>query len=209
MLTATPPSRRKNGRSKQRVSPPLPRNLRRKAGALIAACIVFAAGALFSRIQTGGEPGKSSPNAPRQQESGYRVTQVPDGDTLVLKTTTGKQQRVRLYGVDAPELHQRSGKAAASYAQGLLKSENVALRVMDTDQYDRAVALVILKDGRILNEELVKAGHAWVYRAHCHEESLCPSWHALERQAKKEGRGLWRDNDPMPPWQWRRQNPRK
>jgi endonuclease YncB( thermonuclease family) len=107
--------------------------------------------------------------------------QAPDGDTIVLKTTSGKQERIRLYGVDAPELHQRGGKAAANFAESLLRSENVSLRVMDTDQYNRIVAIVILKDGRMLNEGLVKAGHAWVYRAHCHDEPMCSSWYALER----------------------------
>lgn len=205
MLTAYPSKKRKNSQSRRQNTPQVPRGLRRKAGALVAAFIIFAVGAVFSKIYPGGE---SSP-APSSTNSGYRVEQVPDGDSLVLRTTSGQKKRIRLYGVDAPELHQRGGKAAANFSASLLKSENVSLRIMDKDQYDRTVAVVILKDGRMLNEELVKAGHAWVYRAHCHEESLCPSWYALERQAKKEGRGLWRDNAPTPPWQWRRQNPRK
>lgn len=210
MLTVYPSKKQKTGqlrksRKKGRQSPQIPWGMRRKAGALVAALIIFAAGTLFSKFHTGSD---NPDGVPAPTGAGYRVVRVGDGDSMDLRTSSGKKERIRLYGVDAPELHQKGGKAAADFAERLLSSKNVSLRIMDKDQYGRTVALVILQDGRVLNEEIVKAGHAWVYRAHCHAEPMCSTWYAHERQAKKEGRGLWHDNNPTPPWQWRRQNPR-
>ncbi|CAK7072919.1 MAG: hypothetical protein DELT_01971 [Desulfovibrio sp.] len=191
---------------------------RRMAGFVAALVIAGAASIAGNFFQESPQPStrRNAPAATRQgtaqtggEEAGFRVTEVPDGDTIMVRASSGKKTRVRLYGVDAPELHQRAGKAAAKFAQGLLKSETVSLRVMDTDQYGRTVAVVILRDGRALNEEMVREGHAWVYRAHCHDEPMCSSWYGLERHAKKQGVGLWRDANPTPPWKWRQQNPRQ
>ena len=137
-----------------------------------------------------------------------RVIQVADGDTVVVHTGMGKTERVRLYGVDAPESAQRGGAEATAFASSLLLFASVSLSEMDRDQYGRSVALVRLDDGRLVNEEMVREGHAWVYRAYC-REAFCAKWLALEHQAKKQGRGLWRQDKPTPPWQWRRANPRR
>lgn len=136
-----------------------------------------------------------------------RVVQVPDGDTLVVLTDGGNFTRVRLYGVDCPESRQRDGPEAVEFSRNLVFLQPVTLKVMDTDQYDRAVALVRLADGRTLNEELVRAGHAWVYRRYC-DAPFCAAWLDLERAARKQRLGLWRDKNPQPPWQWRRAHPR-
>ncbi len=137
-----------------------------------------------------------------------RVIKAPDGDTLVMMTEGGSFDRVRLYGVDAPELHQKGGEAAAAFARDLALYKQVTVSVMDTDQYGRKVVLLRLPDGRTVNEELVRAGHAWVYRRYC-SRSFCADWVDLEQQAKKRGLGLWADKNPQPPWQWRRAHPRR
>ena len=173
----------KKRRGKRRVS----RWIGRKLIALVVGSLVIAAGFQFTK---------------------GRVIQVADGDTIVVHTDLGKTERVRLYGIDAPESKQRGGAESTHFARDLLFLETVSLSVTDTDQYGRAVALVKLKDGRIANEEMVRAGHAWVYRGYC-REAFCASWLALERQAQKKGLGLWRQSKPMPPWKWRRNNPRR
>lgn len=137
-----------------------------------------------------------------------RVVQVADGDTLVVHTSMGKTDRIRLYGIDSPELGQRGGDEARAFAEDMLLFSPVSLSVLDKDQYGRGVALVRLEDGRIANEEMVRAGLAWVYRAYC-REAFCAKWLALEHQARKQGLGLWRHANPTPPWQWRRANPRR
>ena len=136
-----------------------------------------------------------------------KVLRVADGDTVDV-LIGGKREKVRLYGIDAPESAQAGGREAADFAAKFLLFETVSLSVVDRDQYGRSVALVRLEDGGIANEEMVRAGHAWVYRNHC-REAFCAQWLALEYQAKKAGLGLWRRGKPVPPWQWRRNNPRR
>jgi len=64
------------------------------------------------------------------------------------------------------------------------------------------VALVAVNK-RLLNEELVKAGYAWVYDYYC-SEPICESWKNFQLRAKFDKRGLWADPNPIPPWEFRR-----
>jgi endonuclease YncB( thermonuclease family) len=50
-----------------------------------------------------------------------------------------------------------------------------------------------------VNAEQVRAGYAWVFRRYGEDALLL----ALEAEAKAARRGLWRDAQPVPPWQWR------
>jgi endonuclease YncB( thermonuclease family) len=135
-----------------------------------------------------------------------RVVSVADGDSLSIFSGKGVQERVRLYGIDCPELAQNGGEEARAFTRSLVFLEEVRLNVMDTDKYERSVAVVTLADGRILNEELVKNGHAWVYGAFC-DTPRCLYWRGLEKQAKAQKLGLWRDKKPLPPWIWRKRKP--
>ena len=54
-----------------------------------------------------------------------------------------------------------------------------------------------------LNEAIVKACYAWVYRKYCVAD-FCPGWLELEKMAKVRGLGLWGHGDAVPPWEFRR-----
>ena len=136
-----------------------------------------------------------------------RVISVADGDTITFLTSSGERQKIRLYGVDCPESQQAGGKAATEFTSSLVLFANVKVQTMDTDRYNRAVAIVTLDDGRVLNEELVKNGHAWVYSAYC-KTARCAYWQTLEAKARAGRIGFWRDKKPVPPWQWRRRHTR-
>ena len=136
-----------------------------------------------------------------------RVISVADGDTITVFASSGGRQKIRLYGVDCPESAQAGGKAATEFTRSLALFSKVKVQAMDTDRYNRTVAIVTLSDGRTLNEELVKNGHAWVYRAYC-KTAHCPYWQTLEAKARADRLGLWRDKNPVPPWQWRRRHTR-
>ena len=131
-----------------------------------------------------------------------KVVSVADGDTVTIVTQGGSLQKVRLYGVDCPESGQAGGREAAAFTSGLILFQEASLETVDTDQYGRSVALVTLADGRVLNRELVAAGHAWVYRQYC-RKAVCASWIRLEADARQQKRGLWRQKNPVPPWKWR------
>jgi endonuclease YncB( thermonuclease family) len=131
------------------------------------------------------------------------VISVTDGDSLVFLSRSGQTLKVRLYGVDAPEYDQPGGAEAKKFVSKLVLFEHVDLREFDEDRYGRVVALVSLEDGRTLNEELVRAGHSWVYTAYC-RSSFCPRWRILEREARQSKIGLWKGQKPVYPEKWRR-----
>ena len=135
------------------------------------------------------------------------VTEVADGDTLVVLSEKGAPIRVRLFGIDAPEYHQTGGREAAAFARNMLLGKQVTLATVDEDKYGRAVAVIHLPDGTNVNKAMVGAGHAWVYRQFC-KEYFCAAWIYQEYQARQQRHGLWREQNPQEPWEWRRHHPR-
>ncbi len=130
------------------------------------------------------------------------VVAVNDGDTLVVRSG-GRNLRVRLAEVDAPELHQPYGYQARELLSRLVLERTVRLEVVTVDQYDRLVAHVRTEDGRDVGEELLRAGLAWWYRQYSRNRFL----QQLEQQAREQRRGLWAEQDPVPPWLYRRMHP--
>jgi len=102
------------------------------------------------------------------------VVGITDGDTItVLNSKTLKDVKVRLYGIDTPERGQAFNKRARQLTSKTVYGKVVEVKVMSTDRYGRTVAM-IFADRTLLNEELVKAGLAWVYEFYC-SEPICES----------------------------------
>ena len=57
-------------------------------------------------------------------------------------------------------------------------------------------------DGKSLNEEIVKAGFAWVYNKYC-KKPICGQWKQYENTARGRKIGLWSMKNPVPPWEYR------
>ncbi len=139
-----------------------------------------------------------------------QIVSVHDGDTItVRRTDSGQKVKIRLYGIDCPELPGRSwgaqpySKKARNFLRGILPvGGRASVLDMGCDKYSRTVAGVVsLPDGAVVQEKLLEEGLAWVYPKYCPD---CRQWRELERQAKEDRRGLWREKTPMPPWEWRR-----
>lgn len=133
---------------------------------------------------------------------GDRVVGVKDGDTFEL-LQGGQTVTVRLYGVDTPEKNQAYGQRAKQFASDLAFGKNVRLIEHNKDRYGRTVGTIILPDGRSLNEELVREGYAWHYKAYSKDKNLAN----LEADARRFKRGLWQDPNPVAPWDFRKQKP--
>ena len=73
----------------------------------------------------------------------------------------------------------------------------MSAKVMDLDRYRRAVSVLRLS-GRDLNEEMVREGHAWAYRRYL-GRPYASRYIGAEEEARREGRGLWRQANPHPP----------
>ena len=131
------------------------------------------------------------------------VVQIQDGDTLTVKTERDRLYKVRLADIDAPEMGQPFGKPARRLAVDLALEKTVRVNYTFKDKYGRLIGEVFLPDGKLLNEEMLKAGLAWHYRVkHPHSSFL----EKLEYEAWKKNLGLWVQETPVPPWEFRREN---
>lgn len=131
-----------------------------------------------------------------------QIVSVSDGDTLTV-LHDGRQEKIRLYGVDSPEKDQEYGQKAKEIAKILTTGRNVDVTTMAKDHYGRTVGLVSV-DGQSLNEMLIQNGFAWVYRQYC-KERFCSAWLGLEERARQQKKGLWAGSNIVPPWEWRHQ----
>ena len=127
------------------------------------------------------------------------VVGVHDGDTLTV--LVDKQQiKVRLAEIDAPELRQPYGNRSKQGLHELCYQELAEVKQVARDRYGRSVGTVKCRDTDA-GAHQVALGLAWVYDRYSKPNS--PLYH-LQESAKAEKRGLWADNDPVPPWEWRK-----
>lgn len=128
-------------------------------------------------------------------------TRCLDGDTIdVLCDKTA--YRIRLYGIDAPELRgQPHGQDATKRCSELCFGKKVKVHVVKQDNHDRTVGKVELPDGSDLSETLVKDGWAHWYEAYAKRDTKLRE---LQDEARKARRGLWKDKEPIEPWKWRK-----
>ena len=133
-----------------------------------------------------------------------RVVGVSDGDTVTVLTSESRQFRIRLSGIDAPEKKQAFGTHAKETLARQLFGQAVVIEWSKSDRYGRILGKIEV-GGVDANLEQLRAGSAWVYTQYLRE--LAPADRVLyldaQRQAQSEHRGLWRDSEPEPPWQWR------
>ncbi|WP_338053579.1 thermonuclease family protein [Pseudorhodobacter ferrugineus] len=113
---------------------------------------------------------------------------VVDGDSLVVAG-----ERVRLFGIDAPELKQRCDVSGRNWACGAWSKETLAKIVgqgvlrceaLERDRYGRMVARCMVS-GRDVSAQMVLAGAATAYLRYSRDYT------GAEAQAKREARGLW------------------
>lgn len=135
---------------------------------------------------------------PVQEKSGI-VVAVFDGDTIEILDANKQTLRIRFNGIDAPEKAQAFGNAAKQYLSDLCYKKQVRVVIRDVDRYGRSIGDVYL-NGTHLNREMVRAGLAWHYKQYSKDEELA----RLENEARLNKVGLWRESDPMPPWNFRR-----
>jgi len=124
------------------------------------------------------------------------VEKVHDGDTVTVEGV-----RVRLFGIDAPELSQPGGRQSRDYLASLALGRVVRIERRDTDAYGRLVGVVVLPGGDEAGAMMVKAGHAWVYTLYC---DRCYGLKLAQAAARMRGLGLWAAPRPVPPWKWRK-----
>jgi endonuclease YncB( thermonuclease family) len=137
-----------------------------------------------------------------------RVVGVADGDTITVLDADNVQHKIRLAGIDAPEKKQAFGNSSKESLSDLAFDKMVDVETSKRDRYGRQIGKVLV-DGRDVNLVQVERGMSWFYRQYQREQSPNDRrlYEAAEDAAKAGKRGLWRDVDPVAPWEFRRNKP--
>lgn len=133
------------------------------------------------------------------------VTAVYDGDTLKVRFPTGKEEKIRMIGVDAPEIgtedDQTRLKALFSkrFAFKFLYKKKVKIEYdwEKRDKYGRLLAYIWTKDGTFFNEFVIQQGFASAYTRFKYKSEYKKRFLKAEESAKKRGNGLWK-KEPFP-----------
>jgi micrococcal nuclease len=147
------------------------------------------------------------PHRPSAGPSALRATVITvyDGDTVKVRLARGGDEKVRLIGVDSPELDDARERVrlmaflAKRFAFSRLYGVEVELvgGPEARDAYGRLLAFVRLADGRLFNVALVREGFAHAYLKFPFDETLRKELKQAEAEARRAGRGLW-GSEPFP-----------
>lgn len=143
-----------------------------------------------------------------------RVVGVSDGDTITVLDDNHAQHKVRLAGIDAPEKSQPFGNRSKESLSDLVFNKPVRVEFTKHDRYGRIVGKVWVQPQSCPTCPMtLDAGHAqitmgmaWWFRKYANEQSPADqgAYEFSETEARAKRVGLWRDSDPVPPWEFRR-----
>lgn len=133
-----------------------------------------------------------------------RVVGVADGDTITVLDATKTRYKIRLAGIDAPEKAQAYGQRSKESLSELVFDRMVTVETTKRDRYGCSVGTVRV-DGLDANLEQIKRGMAWHYKAYEREQSPQErlDYATAEISAREARLGLWKDAQPVPPWEFR------
>ena len=122
-----------------------------------------------------------------ETHAGGQVLRIFDGDSFIMREPDGSEVEVRLYGIDAPERRQPWSRRSRQALVGLLRGHELMEAMLEEN----------------VNEEMIRSGHAWVYRRFTDDPTLI----RLEERAREAGTGLWGlpEAERIAPWRWRRE----
>ena len=136
-----------------------------------------------------------------------KVVSVADGDTITVLDSQKTQHKIRLQGIDAPERAQPFGNKSRQSLHELVHGKQVTVDYQKKDKYGRVVGKILLNNTDVCLEQL-KRGMAWHFKQYANEQPKedQETYSLAEQQAKTELKGLWKDKQPVPPWEFRKQN---
>ena len=126
------------------------------------------------------------------------VVSVYDGDTITVRTD--ETIKIRLYGIDAPELKQLFGQASKQALSGLVFGKKVTVKPDKKDRYGRTIARVEI-DGRDVSVQMVGTGMAHWYQQYAKHDTELQS---AQTKAKSAKLGVWSVRDTIVPWEYRK-----
>jgi len=136
-------------------------------------------------------------------ESGT-VVRVADGDTVTVRFSDGVERRVRLIGVDAPEMDDPREEVAwraflsrrFAFHHLYRRAVRLTFDFSPLDEYGRVLAYLWIGGGELFNELIIRQGFAAAFLKYPFREDFQKLFRAAAGAARKENRGFWRTEDP-------------
>lgn len=128
------------------------------------------------------------------------ITHVSDGDTVILTDEDGEKYKVRLNGIDAPEMGQSYGEESKAFLESLVLDKVVEVDEIGVDQYKRVLG-VLSVEGKDVNKAMLENGMAWQYKYNKDQ-----SYRDLMDKARRQKINLWSDPNAQDPHTWRKEN---
>lgn len=132
------------------------------------------------------------------------VVRVTDGDTVTIRFTGRVERRVRLIGVDAPEMDDPREDVAfraflsKRFAFHHLYRRDVRLTYdfSPLDEHGRVLAYLWLGEETLFNDLVIRQGYAAAFLKYPYRKDFQKRFRMAEAEARKENRGFWRQDPP-------------
>jgi len=134
------------------------------------------------------------------EEMKGKVVSVIDGNTFQVRDQNKKMRKIVLAGIDCPELEQDYGPEAKKFLEKLILHKEVTIYDKGKDKLGNPLVDVKIKGVKDPRVDLLKEGLAWPA-----EWNTRSDLEYLRESAQLRGKGLWKQNNPTPPWVYRRE----
>ena len=137
-----------------------------------------------------------------------QVIKIIDGDTVYFQAKNdNRYKKLRLVGIDAPEIHQPFGLKSKQCLVNLINNIPVQIISFGEDRYKRTLAKILIENFDI-NLAMIKEGCAWFYRRY--KNTLDKNDQLMYDQAEVSAidnkKGLFSNHEAEAPWNWRKKN---
>ena len=131
-----------------------------------------------------------------------KVIEVNSGDVITI-FNLNRPVRVRLLGVDAPEMDQAFGDVAKKHLADLVYDKSVLVEYAGISG-DHSLNGRVLLEGADIGAQMIRDGAAWVDPSNQHRLSAMDRevYIQSEEAARSERRGLWQQENPVAPWEF-------
>jgi len=129
-----------------------------------------------------------------------KVISVIDGNTLEFLSLDNETFKLVLAGIDCPELKQEFGEEAKLFLDKLIVGKEAIVIIEGKDRLGNRVGSLRLSNNKDPRLDLLEKGLAWTV-----EKNPNPAFEEIKEEAKKRTKGLWKQENPVAPWVYRRQ----
>ena len=128
------------------------------------------------------------------------VLKIVDGDTFIGLTIDSRKVLFRLQGVDAPEKDQPFSEKSKKKLKKLIGGKLIGIKVQENSENGRSMVRAYTPKGKDVSAEMLKSGLAW----HLKNYDNSVIYSQLENEARKIGKRLWSEVNPISPWDFRK-----